>query len=91
MHTKRSKIGYYWTTAPAAVGYADSPERAVIEHTENYALAEKGSDGITTPAGVQRVRDEIRRQLGQGVFYALYMVWLSDKTHVTDEELNAII
>jgi len=89
--TKRSKIGYYWTTTPRAVGFASTPEEAEQEHAENYALAAKCADGITTPVRVCGVKKEIERTIGQGVFYNFYMVWLCDGSKITKDELNRII
>ena len=90
-HTRRNKIGYYWTTSPSAVGYADTSTQADEEHAENYRLAAKCAGGITAASGVERVRKEIESCIGQGVFYALYMVWLCDGSQATQDEIDSIV
>lgn len=88
--TAQSKIGYYWTTDPAAVGYADNADQAAAAMRQGQELASTGADGMTTARGVAGVRDEIRRKIGQGVNYTLFLAWLSDKTPVKRDELEEL-
>jgi len=84
--SSRSILRMWWTTAPALVGYPDTPSQRA--DAEASLLATTPFRG--TPRAVLAEVEKVQRNVGQGVFLAVYLRTAAGAT-VSMDDVRSVV